>query len=102
MCLLFVAPGIWLAVDCNLELAAATALNTRLDMGVYVQATYDKLLAEVPKYKLITPSVLSDRLRVRARAWTQLLLLYPCLCQPARAPSLPPTLHYAGACSFVS
>lgn len=28
------------------------------------RATYDKLLAEVPKYKLITPSVLSDRLRV--------------------------------------
>ena len=29
-----------------------------------VQATYDKLQAEVPKYKMITPSVLSDRLRV--------------------------------------
>lgn len=33
-----------------------------------VQVTYDKLLAEVPKYKLITPSVLSDRLRVRVLA----------------------------------
>jgi len=30
-----------------------------------VQATYEKLLTEVPKYKMITPSVLSDRLRVR-------------------------------------
>ena len=29
-----------------------------------MQATYDKLQAEVPKYKMITPSVLSDRLRV--------------------------------------
>ena len=29
-----------------------------------LQPTYDKLLAEVPKYKLITQSVLSDRLRV--------------------------------------
>ncbi len=29
-----------------------------------VQPTYDKLIAEVPKYKMITPSVLSDRLRV--------------------------------------
>ncbi len=29
-----------------------------------MQATYDKLLSEVPKYKLITQSVLSDRLRV--------------------------------------
>jgi hypothetical protein len=34
----------------------------------WAQATYDKLNAEVPKYKLITPSVLSDRLRVR-RPW---------------------------------
>lgn len=32
-----------------------------------VQPTYDKLLAEVPKYKLITQSVLSDRLRVSSR-----------------------------------
>lgn len=31
---------------------------------VLTQATYDKLLSEVPKYKLITQSVLSDRLRV--------------------------------------
>ena len=30
-----------------------------------VQATYEKLQAEVPKYKMITASVLSDRLRVR-------------------------------------
>jgi hypothetical protein len=30
-----------------------------------MQATYDKLLSEVPKYKLITQSVLADRLRVR-------------------------------------
>lgn len=29
-----------------------------------LQATYEKLLTEVPKYKMITPSVLSDRLRV--------------------------------------
>ena len=30
-----------------------------------LQATYDKLNSEVPKYKMITASVLSDRLRVR-------------------------------------
>ena len=30
-----------------------------------MQATYEKLQAEVPKYKMITASVLSDRLRVR-------------------------------------
>ncbi|KAH7536930.1 hypothetical protein FEM48_Zijuj03G0038500 [Ziziphus jujuba var. spinosa] len=28
------------------------------------KATYDKLLSEAPKYKLITPSILSDRLRI--------------------------------------
>ncbi|KAG8048297.1 hypothetical protein GUJ93_ZPchr0008g11926 [Zizania palustris] len=31
---------------------------------MFDQATYDKLLSEVPKYKQITPSVLSERLRV--------------------------------------
>ncbi|KAI4302267.1 hypothetical protein MLD38_038041 [Melastoma candidum] len=34
------------------------------NMVLFDQATYDKLLSEVPKYKLITPSILSDRLRV--------------------------------------
>ena len=28
------------------------------------QSTYDKLLAEVPKYKMITVSILCDRLRI--------------------------------------
>ncbi|GAB1598968.1 40S ribosomal protein S25-like [Argonauta hians] len=28
-------------------------------------ATYDKLLKEVPSYKLITPSVVSERLKIR-------------------------------------
>ena len=32
---------------------------------VYLQPTYEKLNSEVPKYKMITASVLSDRLRVR-------------------------------------
>ncbi|KAJ0084652.1 hypothetical protein Patl1_30397 [Pistacia atlantica] len=35
------------------------------NMVLFDQATYDKLLLEVPKYKLVTPSILSDRLRVR-------------------------------------
>lgn len=30
-----------------------------------MQATYEKLLTEVPKYKMISTSVLADRLRVR-------------------------------------
>lgn len=31
---------------------------------LFDQTTYDKLIAEVPKYKMITTSILSDRLRV--------------------------------------
>ncbi|KAL1324183.1 hypothetical protein AAHE18_13G070200 [Arachis hypogaea] len=31
---------------------------------LFDQGTYDKLLSEAPKFKLITPSILSDRLRV--------------------------------------
>jgi len=31
---------------------------------LFEQSTYDKLLAEVPKYKMITISILCDRLRV--------------------------------------
>ena len=31
---------------------------------LFDKATYDKLITEVPKYKQITPSVLSERLRV--------------------------------------
>ncbi|KAK9126371.1 hypothetical protein Scep_015217 [Stephania cephalantha] len=34
------------------------------NMVLFDQGSYDKLLSEVPKYKLITPSILSDRLRV--------------------------------------
>ncbi|KAM0877199.1 hypothetical protein ACQ4PT_035659 [Festuca glaucescens] len=31
---------------------------------LFDQATYDKLITEAPKYKQITPSVLSERLRI--------------------------------------
>ncbi|MBA0815545.1 hypothetical protein Gohar_000309, partial [Gossypium harknessii] len=31
------------------------------NMVLFDQATYDKLLSEAPKYKLITPSILSDQ-----------------------------------------
>ncbi|KAK4284745.1 hypothetical protein QN277_001532 [Acacia crassicarpa] len=34
------------------------------NMVLLDQASYDKLLSEAPKYKLITPSILSDRLRI--------------------------------------
>merc|ERR1712001_709025 len=32
---------------------------------LFDKATYDKLLKEVPTYKLITPSIVSERLKVR-------------------------------------
>jgi small subunit ribosomal protein S25e len=31
---------------------------------LFDKGTYEKLLAEVPKYKMITPSILADRLRI--------------------------------------
>ncbi|KAD4584021.1 hypothetical protein E3N88_21622 [Mikania micrantha] len=34
------------------------------NMVLFDKATYDKLLSEAPKFKLITPSILSDRLRI--------------------------------------
>lgn len=33
---------------------------------LWMQSVYDKLRTEVPKYKMITVSVLSDRLRINA------------------------------------
>eukprot|EP00195_Chlamydomonas_chlamydogama_P009477 CAMPEP_0202892876 /NCGR_PEP_ID=MMETSP1392-20130828/2558_1 /ASSEMBLY_ACC=CAM_ASM_000868 /TAXON_ID=225041 /ORGANISM="Chlamydomonas chlamydogama, Strain SAG 11-48b" /LENGTH=107 /DNA_ID=CAMNT_0049576999 /DNA_START=46 /DNA_END=369 /DNA_ORIENTATION=+ len=44
---------------------------------LFDKGTYEKLLAEVPKYKMITPSILSDRLRINgslARAAIQELV----------------------------
>merc|ERR1711982_203761 len=35
------------------------------NLVLFDQATYDKLLKEVPTYKLITPSIVSERLKVR-------------------------------------
>merc|ERR1739843_83142 len=35
------------------------------NLVLFDQATYEKLLKEVPTYKLITPSVVSERLKVR-------------------------------------
>ncbi|EEH54783.1 uncharacterized protein MICPUCDRAFT_28202 [Micromonas pusilla CCMP1545] len=44
---------------------------------LFEQSTYDKLLAEVPKYKMITISILCDRLRITcslARKAIQILI----------------------------
>lgn len=40
---------------------------------VHLQSNYDKMKSEVPKYKMITPSILADRLRVRAMYWLKKL-----------------------------
>lgn len=42
-------------------------VRDKLDnMVLFDKATYDKLYKEVPSYKLITPSVVSERLKIRA------------------------------------
>jgi small subunit ribosomal protein S25e len=41
---------------------------------LFDQPTYDKMLSEVPKFKQITPSILSERLRVRNYAWPRFAL----------------------------
>ena len=35
------------------------------NLVLFNQATYDKLVKEVPTYKLITPSIVSERMKVR-------------------------------------
>ena len=35
------------------------------NLVLFDKATYDKLYKEVPSYKLITPSVVSERLKIR-------------------------------------
>ena len=49
------------------------------NMVLFDKPTYDKLLSEVPKFKLITPSILSNRLRVRMSLITYSLCLLSCI-----------------------
>ncbi len=71
----YMGPNLWgqkLERDCKvakflgsfMNWAVAEALPPYSGLNDVLQATYEKLQAEVPKYKMITPSVLSDRLRV--------------------------------------
>lgn len=42
-------------------------MRDKLDnAALFDKATYDKLCKEVPNYKLITPAVVSERLKIRA------------------------------------
>jgi len=45
----------------------------RIDVVIFDKPTYDKLYKEVPTYKLITPSVLVDRLRINGSLARQAL-----------------------------
>jgi hypothetical protein len=75
-------------IDCNSYWANNTSLLQKWSKGkqkekvnnmvLFDQATYDKLLSEVPKYKLITPSILSDRLRV-SKVFNGFFVSIPCL-----------------------
>ena len=38
------------------------------NLVLFDKATYDKMIADVPKQKLITPSIISEKLKVRGRA----------------------------------
>ena len=53
------------------------------NLVLFDKATYDKLLKEVPTYKLITPSIVSERLKVRGslarKALTELVQKGKCL-----------------------
>uniref|UniRef100_A0A4W5LLV4 40S ribosomal protein S25 n=1 Tax=Hucho hucho TaxID=62062 RepID=A0A4W5LLV4_9TELE len=52
-------------------------MDTLNNLVLFDKATYDKLFKEVPNYKLITPNIVSERLKIRgclARAALQELL----------------------------
>lgn len=44
------------------------------NLVLFDQATYDKFLKEVPSYKLITPSLVSERLKIRSSLAKKALL----------------------------
>lgn len=61
-----ICTDIHIAVFCSLQKWSKGKNKDKVNNQVlFDKAGYEKLLAEVPKYKMITPSVLSDRLRVR-------------------------------------
>jgi len=52
--------------DCGLQKWSKGKVRDKLNnLVLFDKATYDKLYKEVPSYKLITPSVVSERLKIR-------------------------------------
>ena len=55
-----------MTVACLLQKWSKGKVRDKLNnLVLFDKATYDKLYKEVPSYKLITPSVVSERLKVR-------------------------------------
>ncbi len=55
-----------LSVLLNLQKWSKGKVRDKLNnLVLFDKATYDKLYKEVPSYKLITPSVVSERLKIR-------------------------------------
>ena len=51
---------------CGLQKWSKGKVRDKLNnLVLFDKATYDKLYKEVPNYKLITPSVVSERLKIR-------------------------------------
>ena len=51
---------------CDLQKWSKGKVRDKLNnLVLFDKATYDKLYKEVPNYKLITPSVVSERLKIR-------------------------------------
>ena len=59
------SPALPIFAHAHLCHAPASHCREKVNNAVlFEKSVYEKLLAEVPKYKMITPSILSDRLRI--------------------------------------
>nr|CAD7588022.1 unnamed protein product [Timema genevievae] len=56
---------IWNGLYINKKWSKGKVRDKLNNQVLFDKATYEKLLKEVPSYKLITPSVVSERLKVR-------------------------------------
>lgn len=63
------------------------------NLVLFDKATYDKLYKEVPNYKLITPAVVSERLKIRGSLARNALQELLAKGEPHRFSSLPKTVH---------
>ena len=65
ICRTFNRRTLWLY--CTLQKWSKGKVRDKLNnLAMFDKVTYDKLYKEVPSYKLITPAVVSERLKIRA------------------------------------